>query len=111
MKIYYSHPMQMYRNDIEKIHIEIIKNKFPNCQIMNPSNYTSHDMNYYLKKVEKSDILVYIKFKNKITAGVGKELNHAIECKIPVYEIKNKKLQHRIKKVIYLTPSESSHLN
>ena len=53
--------------------------------------------------MEKCDELVISKYFGKITAGVGKEINHALSIKMPVHDLWNGKLKKVTRKVKYLS--------
>ncbi|MCD6514732.1 MAG: hypothetical protein J7L07_07390 [Candidatus Odinarchaeota archaeon] len=87
IKIYFAHPMIEYDTLEEERNISLIKKHFKNATIVNPKKYRFKDMDSYLRIVSKCDVIVFKKFKEFITAGVGKEINFAFKRNIPVYEI------------------------
>lgn len=92
MRIYFAHSIKEYNTAIERGCISIIKQHFPGCEIINPKDLYFDDFSEYLRVVEQCDILVYKRWNGYITAGVAKEIEHALSCDIPVYEIKGPKL-------------------
>ena len=57
---------------------------------------------YCLRLIERCDVIVFSRLLGKITAGVGKEINHALKPKKPVYELYDRKMLRRIRPVRYL---------
>lgn len=60
--------------------------------------------------VAKCDIVVYSSLLGKITAGVGKEVNHALKLGKAVYEIQSAGLVQRQRRVKHLTRLRSIQL-
>ena len=99
--IYFAHPINTYKTDIEKLCIEIIKNHFPNHSIINPSDdYYQLDFNkfradnptnymiYFKYLVDKCSIVVYLPFKDgKIGAGIWYEIHQLIDRSDEIYSI------------------------
>lgn len=113
MKIYYSHAMPLYGTEEELNEKQRIVKNIPNVTIVDPGSFQDNiekrkgGMEYCLNLVEKCNGLVFTRFLNKITAGVGKEVNHAIKKKIPVQELKNGKLRKVTKPVKYLSRDDT----
>lgn len=115
-KTYYAHAKPLYgtkREENEKS--QIIKN-LPDVEIVDPGTFQSNPqkrregMEYCLKLIQKCNALVFSKFKGKITAGVGKEVNYALEKKIDVFELNGGKLHKVTKPVNYLSVLETINL-
>ena len=101
--------MPLYGNPKEISEKSQIKKNIPAVTIVDPGTYQDNPekrrdgMEYCLKLVKECDSLVFSKYHGEITAGVGKEVNFAIENKMPVYELNGGKL-HRIEQsVAYLS--------
>jgi len=118
MKIYYSHAMPTYGTKQEEQEQNVIFEKIPQVEIIDPGSYQNNPekrnakdpMAYCLKLVMKCHALVFSRFVDKITAGVGKEVNFALSMKMPVYEINGGKL-HQIKKPVeYLSILDTINL-
>lgn len=113
MKIYYSHAMPLYGTEKELNEKQSIVKNMPNITIVDPGSFQDNiekrngGMEYCLNLVEKCNGLVFTRFLNKITAGVGKEVNHAIKKKILVHELKNGKLRKVTKPVKYLSREDT----
>ena len=113
MKIYYSHAMPLYGTEEELNEKQSIVKNMPNITIVDPGSFQDNiekrngGMEYCLNLVEKCNGLVFTRFLNKITAGVGKEVNHAIKKKILVHELKNGKLRKVTKPVKYLSREDT----
>lgn len=109
MKVYYSHAMPIYGTVKEEKEKRQILENIPEAEIVDPGSFQDNPekraggMNFCLKLVEKCNGVVFTRFLNKITAGVGKEVNHALKKKIQVHELKNGKLRKVNKPVKYLT--------
>lgn len=94
---------------------QIIK-KFPKGEIIDPGSFKDNPekqregMEYCLKLVSKCQAVVFSKFKGKITAGVGKEVNYAIEKKINVFELNGNKFHSIDKPVDYLSIMDTINL-
>ncbi len=108
-KVYYSHAMVLYGTSKEAYEKSQIRKNIPTVKIVDPGTYQNNPekrrdgMDYCLKLVKDCDGLVFSKYRGKITAGVGKEVNYAIEIKIPVYELNGDKLHKIEKSVEYLS--------
>jgi len=113
MKIYYSHAMPLYGTEVENLEKGQIKENFPESIIVDPGSFRENPekrlggMEYCLRLVENCDGLVFTRFLNKITAGVGKEVNHALKRKLSVHELKNGKIRKVTKPVKYLSREET----
>lgn len=116
MKIYYSHAMPLYGTEAEVEEKQQIANHLPEATLVDPGSYRDNPekrkggMEYCLRLVENCDGLVFTKFLNKITAGVGKEINHALKKKMIVHELKDGKIAKITKPVKYLTREETRQL-
>ncbi len=116
MKIYYSHAIPLYGTELEVLEKQQILKNFPKARIVDPGSFQKNirkqkeGMSYCLKLVEKCHGLVFTKFLNKITAGVGLEVNHAIKKRLPVHELKNGKVRKIRKPVKYLSREETVKL-
>jgi len=54
-----------------------------------------------LRLVDAYDLLVFTRSMGKITFGFGKEANHSLEIRKPVFEFV--RLQRRVRKVAFFT--------
>ena len=117
MKIYYSHAMPLYGTEEELNEKQRIVKNIPNVTIVDPGSFQTNiqkqkeGMSYCLKLVEKCHGLVFTRFLNKITAGVGLEVNHALKNGIPVHELRKDKLRKISKPVTYLSRDDTNRLN
>lgn len=116
MKIYYAHAMCIYGTDDEKIELEQIQESFPEHSIVDPGSYASNPekqdggMEYCKKLVSNCDKLVFSRLLGKITAGVGIEINHALELGKMVYELKDNKVKQIKKPVKYISRADTISL-
>ena len=88
---------------------------FPGSSILNPSQYQNYPndrkvMSHYRALVDRCDTLVFSRLSNKITAGVGKEVNHALAQGLPVFEVKRQNLVQIDKPVAYMNVRETKRL-
>ena len=78
MKAYYAHAMPLYGTKIEKTEKNQIIENLPDVEIIDPGTFQSNPqknregMNYCFKLIKKCNILIFSKFKGKVTSGVGK---------------------------------------
>lgn len=109
MILYYAHAMPIYQTSTETRELKQIRSRFPKARIVNPAKYQNHPekrrdkMGFCLRLVESSDVVVFSRYRGKITAGVGKEANHAIRIGLPVFELDGKRLQRRRNRVRHLS--------
>lgn len=109
MKIYYAHAMCIYGTEDEQREIDHIKKNFPEHSIVDPGTYASNpekrrdQMEYYKRLVSSCDKLVFTRLLGKITAGVGIEINHALESGKAVYELKKDKVKQVKKPVKFIS--------
>lgn len=113
MKIYYAHAICLYGTKHEKNEMKQIKKKFPTSRIIDPGSHENtfeksiRGMEFCLELVENSDLLIFTKLLGNITAGVGKEINHALKKGISVMELKNGKFSKITELVKYLSREET----
>lgn len=92
-RLYYAHAMCMYGTIAEEIELKRIRSGFRPSRVVNPAKYGNHPeklkdtMGFCLRLVEKCDVVVFSRIKGRITAGVGKEVNHALRLGRPVFEL------------------------
>lgn len=92
MNIYYAHHMWKYNTQEELDEIELIKNKFEVCTIINPNGAIiengddAYAMEQCFDLVRNSNILVFTTLKDKTFGkGVYDEISLALDLGIPVY--------------------------
>lgn len=116
MKIYYAHAMCIYGTEDEENEIQQIRQNFPDHSIVDPGTYANNPekrrdtMEYCKKLVSGCDKLVFTRLLGKITAGVGIEINHALESGKIVYELKNNKTKQIKKPVKYISRQDTISL-
>lgn len=109
LKIYYAHAKCIYGTKHEEKERNKINKMFLSAKIIDPSSYENIDekrergMDFCLELVEKSDLLIFTRLLGKITSGVGKEINHALSKRIPVFELQENKFLKILKPVKYVT--------
>ena len=92
-KIYYSHSMKIYHSDREKEELELIKQKFPEAEIFNPSDYQEEwedlsgqaIMEKCLNQVLHSDIVAFsaINFQEHANKWLARNLQTLKEIYTP----------------------------
>jgi hypothetical protein len=58
---------------------------------------------FCLKLIDKCDVVVFSRLLGKITAGVGKEVNHALKTGKLVFELSSKKIKPQTRRVKYIS--------
>lgn len=115
-KVYYAHAMCTYGEMDEWREVKHIRRELSRISIVNPASYDGHPLKltdtvgFCLKLVEGCDLVVFARLMGKITAGVGKEVNHALKIGKPVFELTNGKLVARSRKVAYVSRSATISL-
>jgi len=101
-KIYYAHALCMYDRQArmygwrgeERVAIQEIHQRFSRYRLVNPARYENHPdkqadgMHFCMRLIEDCDLVVFSRLQEKITSGVGKEINHALKIGKPVYELR-----------------------
>ena len=93
MKIFYSHHLYKYGTKIEEMEIRLIKKKFPDADIFNPSVDIAQNrpeeeiMKECLANVISSDILVFSSVSGLVGKGCFNEIAAARIAGVPVYMI------------------------
>ncbi len=107
--VYYAHAMWLYGHRAEHEELCVIRRGFRRGKIVNPADYSGHPekladtVDFCLRLVEDSDAVVFSRLLGKVTAGVGKEVNHALRLGKPVFELVARKLVRRTRQVKYIT--------
>jgi len=105
--------MAIYDTEIEEREKFLILDNLPSATIIDPGSFQDnfqkqkYGMDYCYRLLEKCNALVFTKFLNKITAGVGLEINHALKMNIPVQELRGKTLKSVKKPVVFLSRTET----
>ena len=115
-KLYYAHPMKLYGTPWERKELAQIRKRFPSPRIVNPASYEGHPeklqdtVGFCLRLVEKCEVIVFRKFFGKVTAGVGKEVNHALRLGKRVYELKDGSFKAVKSRLSYLSRTRTNQL-
>ena len=64
-------------------------------------------MRYWFRQIDFCDALVFSRLLNRITSGVGLEVNHALARPIPVFELCKEGIVSVSKPVQFLTREET----
>lgn len=113
MKVYFAHAMPTYGTRTERTQKAAIKKLFPKHKMVDPGSIQDNPekrregMAYCLRLVGTCDALVFSRYLDEITAGVGKEVNHALDNDLEVYELINGKVKKVIARVNYLSITET----
>lgn len=86
-KIYYAHPIYSYGTGEEAQYWEQAQKTFSGYQIVNPSQFQSTDMEFYLRLVYHADAIAYF----GQTRGVIAEVYFGLTLHKPVYSLAMKK--------------------
>jgi hypothetical protein len=114
--VYYAHPMKLYGTPWERKELAQIRKRFPRRRIVNPALYEGHPeklldtVGFCLKLVERCEVIVFRRFFGKVTAGVGREVNHALRLGKPVYEISDGKFKPVSKPLTYISRIRTNRL-
>lgn len=98
MKIYYAHHLWKYGTEIEAWELDLIRQRFPGCEIVNPNGAIEQGrpvediMADCLQKVRECDALVFSSLSGVIGKGVYNEVKIAKACGIPCYYIHHGRL-------------------
>ena len=115
-KLYYAHPMKLYGTPWERKELAQIRKRFPRRRIVNPASYEGHPeklqdtVGFCLRLVEKCEVIVFRKFFGKVTAGVGKEVNHALRLGKRVFEMRNGSFKAVRSRLSYLSRTRTNRL-
>ena len=115
-RLYYAHAMCMYGWAAERRELLFIRRKFRGRRIVNPAAYRDHpekrrdQIGFCLRLVARSHCVVFSRILGKVTAGVGKEVNHALRLGKPVYEVAAARVVRRQRPVRYISPRASRAL-
>jgi len=113
---YYAHPMKLYRTPWEQKELAQIRQRFPRRRVVSPASYEGHPeklrdtVGFCLRLVEGCEIVVFRRFFGKVTAGVRKEVNHALRLGKPVYEIQDGKFKAVSKRLTYISRLRTNRL-
>jgi hypothetical protein len=114
--LYYAHAMCTYGTIAERFELKRIRSGFRRVRIVNPSEYDGHPeklkdtVGFCLRLVEKCDAVVFSRLMGKVTAGVGKEVNHALRIGRPVFELVGSQLKKRKNPVKYISRAATIRL-
>lgn len=115
-RIYYAHAMCLYGEVDEQRHLAQIRRRFRRSEIVNPADYGDDPLKrkdvigFCLRLVEGCDVIVFGRLLGKITAGVGKEVNHALEVGKTVFELSKGEFLHRTRRVKYISRRDTVSL-
>ncbi len=86
-KIYYSHAVCTYEHPIEARALQKIAREFPGFSIENPLKYDWHPMPWFLRRVDRCELLVFSRLDGQLTGGAGMEIEQALRSGKLVFEL------------------------
>jgi hypothetical protein len=104
--------MCLYGTALEKAEMDAIVTHLPNCEIVNPGTLQksadkNEGMRYWLRLIDHCDALVFTRLLNRVTSGVGLEVNHALARPLPVHELRQGKMVSVTNPVQFMTREET----
>jgi len=108
--------MPIYGTKQERRERLLIEQHFPGHEIVDPGAIQTNPekrrrgMEYCLELVETCDSVVFTRFLSVITAGVGKEVNHALSKGKLVHELQGVRVVPVTEPVAYLSREETVEL-
>lgn len=114
--IYYAHAVCLYGEAEEQRQVSQIRRRFHRASIVNPADYQDHPLKrrdtvgFCLQLVEHCDVVVFGRPYRKITAGVGKEINHAPMSGKMVFELVAGRLVRRTRRVRCISRGDTINL-
>lgn len=108
-KVYYAHAMCLYGRLDELQELRLIRRRFRRASIVNPARYNDHPdkrtdtVGFCLALIDGCGVVVFSRCLGRITAGVGKEVNHAIKTGKTVFELTAGKLVPRTRRVKHIS--------
>ena len=101
--------MCLYGRLDERQELGIIRRSFRGALIVNPADYDGHPdkladtVGFCLTLIDDCGVVVFSRCLGKITAGVGKEVNHALKTGKKVFELAAGKLVPCNQRVKYIS--------
>jgi len=114
-KIYYAHAICLYDEADDQRQLTQIRRRFRRS-IVNPARYDGHPeklmdtVGFCLKLVDSCDVVVFSRLLGKITAGVGKEVNHDLKTGKRVFELSSNTVLPRTRRVKYISRRATRNL-
>jgi hypothetical protein len=114
--VYCAHALCLYGSPEEFQDLRTIRGRLRKHRVVNPAQYENHPekrrdtIGFCLRLVEDSDVVVFSRLLDRVTAGVGKEVNHALRIGKPVFELMTGKLVRRTQRVKYISRAATINL-
>jgi|GEM_PF-1206067 hypothetical protein len=104
--------MCIYGTAFENAELLAIAAHLPDCEIVNPGTLQTNQgksdgMAYWFRLIDCRDALIFSRLLNRITSGVGLEVNHVLARPIPVHELSHGKMVGVAKPVQFMTREET----
>ena len=115
-KVYDAHAICLYGRADEREELRRICRGFRRGTVVNPARYDGHSdkqadtVGFCLKLVDKCDVVVFSRLLGRITAGVGKEVNHDLKKGKSVFELTADKIQPCTRRVKYVSRAATRKL-
>ncbi|MEM3637072.1 MAG: hypothetical protein QXX17_05140 [Conexivisphaerales archaeon] len=109
--VYYAHAIALYHSTEEMEMTSVITKELGHLDIINPKYIPGNGtMQPYFNTIDLCDVVVFSRYKGKVMAGVGAEINYALSKSKAVYELRNGKLRIVRHPVSYLGRDETRRL-
>ena len=115
-RVYYAHAICLYGEADEREELRRIRKRFRQATVVNPARYGGHPdkqtdtVGFCLKLIDKCDVVVFSRLLGRITAGVGKEVNHALRTGKPVFELTVDEIRACRQRVKYISRDATRNL-
>lgn len=115
-RVYYAHAICIYGRPDERKELSCIRKKIRRAKVINPARYAGHPekqldtVGFCLKLVDNCDVVVFSRLLGQITAGVGKEVNHALKTGKAVFELNGSEMKPVSRRVKYVSRAATRRL-
>ena len=112
MRVYFAHPMVTFDTEQERGQESLIRKAFPDCMILNPKNSQpirpeDRGVEWFHRIIDTCDVFVFSRFKGRITAGVGGEIEYAQGKGLQVFEVRDGEVTPFSGSISYMTLEET----
>ena len=105
--------MCIYGTDEEAAEVAAIARNLPYYEIIDPSllqndaDRSDDGMRFFFRVINYCHAVVFSKLLGAVTAGVGLEVNHALNKQLPVYQLENGRVARITRSVQFLSREET----